>query len=502
MARGLTGALGVAALACLGSCASSPPRTELAPGAALSAADEEALRAHPPPIEAARRFYLPDAYVATLANGLRLVVFERHALRVVSAELVLPGGVAAAHEPPAIVQLMVNTLTAGTQRRNEPSLYVAMNLNLIQLHPHVNNSWLGFNVRAPAASFDQALSLLHDVALEPTFPATAVEVVRRRMTGIESAHVDQPARAAQRNFFAALFGPQDPYTLEAQPQARDLESAGRDQVVAAWRDLMIPAGATLIVAGDVNPLVVRQSVATLFGGWAPDAAARPRVPVAASVGPVDSARIIVVDRPGAPHATIFYGGRAPADPKTGEPDLPAQQAASAVVQELVDRAESRAKSSRTTDEPGPTWTARRRLPARALWWEKTVAPDRVGAAVRQLDEWLTELRDRGPDASELRHCRASVGQRIVTWFETIERITESFADYVGAGLPLDWISRFADSLTAQPWERARDVLPRPEQMRLVVVGDLMAVIPQLLALKRGPVEVHDADGRLLRTFSR
>jgi zinc protease len=425
-----------------------------------------------------------------------LIVFERHALRIVAAELVVRGGTAGLpHESLAAVRLMLNSLLSGTQRRSEAQLYQAMNQWLIQLYPHSNDTWLGISLRAPSASFDQALPLLHDVALEPLFPGYAVEVVRRRMIGNETAHLEQPSHIAQRNLFAALYGVHHPYTQALASPARDVANVSRDQVVAAWREVMDPAETSLIVVGDVNPLVVRQSVATLFGDWSHPSEERARSPVPTPTLAAGSGRIIAVDRPGARTTTIIYGGHY-------LDDSPPERAAGALWEELVSQVESRATSFAAGGEAGATWRAWRHFPAAAFWWERTVAPDQVRSVLRELEGWIGGLRDREPNVNDLKIARARATHGLPLAFETVENIADTYGDIVGAERPLDSIGQFVVAATELQWPQIRAALPQPDQMRVVVVGDLAAVTDQLLSLGWGPVEVHDPDGRLLRTVSR
>ena len=69
----------------------------------------------------------------------------------------------------------------------------------------------------------------------------------------------------------------------------------------------------------------------------------------------------------------------------------------------------------------------------------------------------------------------------------------------GGNLPLDAINKFQASAGNLPWEDIRRALPEPDQMRLVVVGDLKLVSPQLLSLGWGPIEVHDSDGEIAKS---
>jgi predicted Zn-dependent peptidase len=381
-------------------------------------------------------------------------------------------------------------MLSGTQRQDEMHLYLELDQNLIDLSPHAHDRWMGVNMRAPSWRFDQALTIMRDIALTPTFPEDMIDVSRRRLIGNETASVE-PWIAGQRNLVAALFGLGHPYSVALASPARDLQRLVREDVVSAWRDMTDPAEATLVVAGDVDPLVVRQSVATLFGGWAHDPARHPAAPVPAPEPAAGSARIVAVDRPGAPQVTIFYGGRL-------QEDSAAHNAARSLIEELLDQAQARSQTYAAGSEPGASWSSRQHYPA-AFWWQKTVAPGQVAFALRQLDGWFGELRDRGPDANDLKAARARVTRRLPRAFETVERVADLYSDTVADDFPLHWVDDYQASADGLTWAEIRRELLAPEQTHIVVVGNLATLMDQLLSLGWGAVEIHDVDGRLLRT---
>ena len=119
-----------------------------------------------------------------------------------------------------------------------------------------------------------------------------------------------------------------------------------------------------------------------------------------------------------------------------------------------------------------------------------------------MEGWVGELRDRGPNATDLKMARARVTNSLPLVFETVEKIADAYGDIVGADLPLDSISQFVASAAELRWQQIRGTLPQRNQVHIIVVGDLTSAMDQLLSLGWGPVEVHDPDGRLLRTVSR
>jgi predicted Zn-dependent peptidase len=476
--RYISGVKLIVALVWLGACAVSPRPVQPSGNAGVSATGHEAGRGHPPP-EQAYGFGLPEPYAARLSNGMQLVVLERHTPRQVAIDLVVRGGTASLPQgSPAIARLMTETMPMSTQRSGVVEILQALNQNAIQLSPHIADTWLGFKMRAGSPQLDAALRILSEIALEPTFPTVSVNAMRQVLIPqLESS--EQPAAAARRNLFAALYGLDHPYTVALAPQAHDLEAVSRDDVADLRRAVMDPARTILVVAGDVDPLVVREAVATLFGEWARDPTVRDPLPVAVPPAVSGPTRIIAVDRPGAQQATIFYGGRLP----TG--DSIASRAARVLIQDLVEQGQTRANASGSHD-PTANWKAAGHFPVGILWWETQVAPAQAPIAVHQMDGWLCQLRERGPDAKELQAARNRAILHHPALFATIEYIAAAYAELVAVGLPLDSINKLQASLVTLPWDQIRPALPPADQMRLVVVGDLKVVTPSCCPWDGGP----------------
>ena len=71
-----------------------------------------------------------------MPNGMRLIVAERHAVRLVSAELVMVGGSASLPgEAPAAWSLIAGSAVHGTKSFTETQLFGEMNAHLIEINP-------------------------------------------------------------------------------------------------------------------------------------------------------------------------------------------------------------------------------------------------------------------------------------------------------------------------------------------------------------------------------
>jgi zinc protease len=483
----------------LAACAAAGPQPGVVELPVLAwASGDDAFRAQPPAPFPEAAFEPPALDVTTLANGMKLIVVERHAVRLVAAELVLVGGSASLpDETPAALALMVRCTANGTKSFDEPQLFSEMNTHLIEVSPQVGDSWYGFSMRAPSVSFGRGLQIIHALALEPTFPQASFETARGQAVGHTAFDPDNVDLIARRNLYAALYGPSHPYTRALAPRKADLARVTREDLVRIWRQTVDPSVATLVVAGDVDPREVRRLVEAQFGGWKHDPLFPPRatVPVAAPSGP----RLVVVDRPGAQQAKVLYGA---VSPSVGSPDHPTDL----LLRALLGGMRSSALATEVRDELGAAWRAgvdfANRPNAGLDWWYGSVAPERTAAVLATLDRRLGELRAQGPAPNELAAAKEAVVRSFPHRYETVKELVATVAQAEAFNLPLDNAGRVIAEVGAVSGDEVRAAVPDPAAVKAVVVGDLTVLGDSLLGLEWGPIEVRDADGRLLRTLAR
>jgi len=449
----------------------------------------------PPPLPAPP-FFPPEAQLATLSNGMGVVVAERHSSQVFAADLMLRGGTAASPDRPAIAsKVMAESLMTGTANHSQGEIYTLMDQKLFDLDVRLNPFWIDVSARALPSAFDATIEMIADLALRPTFPGPEIEVIRRREIG-QAAHAgDDPSLIGRRNLSLAIYGPQHPSARFLEPAAPALANLTRDDIARLWRETITPAETVLVIAGNVDPRAVVARAQALFEGWRADPTFRP--PPAIPPPRAVAVRLIVVDRPRAPQATVFYAVPVPpVDRSTYYPSL--------VIAQLLGM-RSGALQTALRDRLGATWSGTASLDDNPsggmLWWQGSVAGERTADALRELDSRVRALSAPGPTQDELAISKEGLVAALPRGLESVRSLSRVFTWMVGARLPLDYLDTRRDNINGVSLDAVRAAVPDPTKTKAVVVGDLAALKPQLLALGWGTIEEHDAAGRFVRVVS-
>jgi len=273
--------------------------------AAPAAAPAPAAKKQTPPApQPAKEIHFPAFEEKTLANGLRVVVIERHDSPAVGLELLVQAG--KAHTPAAKAGLASATATLlreGTATRSAQQ--IAETIDAVGGDLSINGAWDTAYATTQVTS-DQVglgLDLIADVVLHPSFPADEIERWRAQtLNGLQIQQQD-PRYLAGAVFARAVFG-DHPYGLPDSGTPESVRGITRDDLVAFHRAHYVPNGAILAVVGDIKAADAFARVEKAFGGWARGQDNK--------VAPVqetarDKPRILVIDKPDAVQTEIRVG---------------------------------------------------------------------------------------------------------------------------------------------------------------------------------------------------
>ena len=140
--------------------------------------------------------------------------------------------------------------------------------------------------------------------LLPTMDLAKLNLQRDVVKNERRQRVDnQPYGRADETILAALYPPSHPYSWPVIGSMADLSAASVDDVKNFFRTYYAPNNATLVIAGDFQPVAVKQLVAQYFGPISRGPAVKRRTTVPAVVIPRDKF-IVLEDKVQLPR--LFY----------------------------------------------------------------------------------------------------------------------------------------------------------------------------------------------------
>ena len=432
----------------------------------------------------------PPFKEATLGDGLQLVVIERHEQPAVSVSLSFRAG--ALHDPAGkegLAALVAELLSKGTDTRSAEQIAATIEGVGGSLSADAGEDFLTISADALSDQVDLVFDLLGDVTLHSTFPETELELARTRALSALALELSQPASLASRFFAHEIYG-HNPYGR--RPTRESFRAVTRDDVTGFVRERLRPAGALLVVAGDVTEEQVRAAIGRAFAGWrgAPPAAASfPAPPTKAS------SDILLVHRGGSAQSNIVLGNT------TILPSDPVYYAGRVATQVLGGGADARLFLI-LREQKGWTYGAyagmrRYRGPG---YWEATaeVRTEVTDSALAELLHQVDRIRTDAPPDSELTAARGFLVGGFPLTIETPEQIAVQVANAKLLGLGDDYLRLYRERLNAVTGLQARTAAARlyhRNALTIIVVGDGAKLYDRLKAI--APVRMVDADGQPL-----
>jgi predicted Zn-dependent peptidase len=452
--------------------------------AALSAQAPD--RTRPPAAGPAPALKLPTIQKRQLSNGLPVWIVELHEVPVAQVNLVVRTGTAG--DPAGkygIASLTASMLVEGAGGRSSLEIADAVDFLGADLSAAAGIDATAVRLHAPVARLGDALPLMADVALRPTFPNDELERIRQqRLTGLLQAR-DDPATIASLAFSRTLYGPTHRFGTAAMGTAQTIQAFTTADLRAFYTATFRPDNSTVIVVGDVLPDKILGLLETSFGSWrvTGNAAPRPKLPAAAAR---TTREVYLVDKPGAPQSQIRIGAVGVA---RSTPDFfPIQ-----VMNTILGGAFSSRLNLNLREKRGYTYGASSgfdmRLEPGPFSAQAGVQTDKTAESLTEFFNELNGMLKPVP-VEELARAKNYVALRFPGTFETTGDISRRLEDVLVYDLPEDYFSRYVQNIqavTAAEVQRVAQKYIQPERLAIVVVGDRKTIEPRIQALKLGPI---------------
>ncbi len=318
----------------------------------------------------------------------------------------------------------------------------------------------------------EAVGMIADLLRRPTLPEAELDRIKRNFDRQLALARTRPGSLANEQFLAALY-PDHPYG-RLLPTADQLRAYRIDEVRRFHAENFGAARTRIYVAGRFERAAMEQAIVKAFGDWArgPD-------PLIAPPRAVAQAKLLLVDRPGAPQSTIMMGL------PTIDPSQPQFMSVS-VMNTLLGGSFISRITSNIRESKGYAYSPSSSVSARyrsAYWAEQAdVTTDATGPALKEILGEIERLRREPPTAAELRGIQNYRAGVFVIQNSTRGALIGQLAFIDLHGLPDEYLTKFVERVYAFTPEQigaaARDYV-KPQEMTIVVVGDLAKVRPQL-----------------------
>jgi zinc protease len=430
----------------------------------------------------------PAVQRATLSNGLKVILLERHSTPIVNLAVAADAGYASDPDAKAgLAALTLDVIDEGTTTRDTFRIVDELDALGARIGAYNTLDQSVVTLQALPMNLGPSIDLLADVLLRPAFPQDLVDLsIRQRVARIRQEQA-QPGAAAMRILPRILYG-------EGHAYAKPMTGAGYERTVSAlkradlveWhRNWFAPNNSTVIVTGDVTLKQIVPELERAFGAWKRADAPRKNL---ATVPRTAGRKVYLIDKPDAPQTVLVA---AHVSEPGGQRD---EIAIESVLRNFGGISTSRLMRNLRLDKHwtygvrGGLTDARGQRP---FVINTAVQTDKTKESIQELVKELRGVAGERPIAGEefasaMRNQTLGLPGR----FDSLNALESAALSLVNFGYPDDYFAKYASNvrgLTAKDLNAAATRVVRPEDVIWIVVGDLKKIEAGIRELNLGEV---------------
>ncbi len=448
-----------------------------------------------PALSAERPFAPPRAQRFTLANGMAVLVVERHTLPIVSMRLVVAGAGSAADPvgQAGLAALTADLLDEGAGGLSSLALADEIETlgSSIGVWADVDTAYV--RTTSLARTLDKTVELMAKIVTAPAFDAKEAERVFGDVKTELLLRRDQPPDVASL-VFARVLGGDTAYGHPPAGLLADVEKLTIDDTRAFYARVWRPEAMTLVVAGDVDAAKLVAALEGKLGAWKPAPAADGPAKSKPKVKLPPLTRLAVVDKPGAEQTRLVIGLH-------GVPRADARYHTIEVLSTILGGGFTSRLVQRLREQLGYTYGIRavhRYLETTGIFAISSgVFTPVTGDSLAEIRTILTNLSTKTVPAPELSKAKQNLIRQLPADFDSNGDVAAAFADLARYELPDTWYDGFTAAVarvTAKDIRATAKKLIPEKKMTYIIVGDLSVISKALDTLKLGKPVTFDSDG--------
>lgn len=472
---------------------------EVHPFPELNASTESADRSKLPALGENPEVKFPEVQRATLSNGLKVVLAERHSVPVVNFRLMVDAGYAADQKINAgTAKLTMDMMDEGTKKLN--SLEISEQLSLLGANlstgSNLDNCVVSLN--ALKTNLDPSLDLFGDVILNPSFPENDFNRLKKNLLVSIQREKATPVQMGLRVFPQLLYGKNHAYgnPLTGSGTEASVNNITRADLVKFRNDWFKPNNATLVIVGDVTMAEIKPKLEKLFKDWKMG-----DVPVK-NITDVElnkNSIVYIMDKPGSQQSIIFAGNVVPK--RSSVDEIPIRTFNDILGGVFTSRINMNLREDKhwSYGSFSILWDTKAQRP---FFVYAPVQTDKTKESMTEIQKELTGIINEKPiTKEEFEKDKENQTLSLPGSWETMDAVSGSITDIVTYNLPDDYYSKYASLVEAQTIDevqKAAGKIVKPNQLVWVVVGDRTKIEDSIKSLGFGNVKYIDGDGNVIQ----
>ncbi len=453
-------------------------------------------RSQAPPLGEDRPFKAPDVLSSRLDNGLEILVVERRDLPKVAVRMVTKAG--SADDPPGkdgLADLTVGTMEMGTETRNALEIERALGDLGTSITGFASREYSVLAFEVLTRNLPAALAIFTDVARNPVFPESEVDLQKKRRLDSLARTEKTPSAIAGRVSYMLAFGPDHPYGTASNGLPRTVEKMNRDDFAEFYSTYWKPGSSAMVFAGDISLAEAEALARRHFGDWSGGARPPRKIPEPKPAAPGKVYMVDVQDAAQTEVSSILPG--------------PTRKADDYYVVDLANTVWGGTAGSRLNlnirEEKGYSYgvfASAIALSEAGMWrGSGGMQTDKTKEALAEFNKELREIAGQRPvTGQELADAKAKRIRGYAQQFESLGHVAGEISSLWSMNLPMTELQRAPEEFGKATLEQVNAVAESyaaPSKAIWLLVGDAAKIEAGIRELNLGEIVRIDSEGKPL-----
>jgi zinc protease len=462
-------------------------------------AESGADRTKRPVMTKAKELSLPDVQTATLSNGIKIFLSERHSVPVIEMAMIFDGGDAAnVKSKMGLAGFTLGMMNEGTKSLS--SLELAEKQERLGARIAASGGRDTFRVRASVLKANLAASaaLWADVVMNPAFKEK--DIKRDQSLAIEDIKRSRnnPQSIAFNILLPVLYGNDHAYGFPSDGTEKSVMAFKTQDLKKFHSQWIRPDNAKIFVSGDTTMKEIKRQLEKSFGKWkAPKISKGTKSfkDVALAVKP----RVILIDRANTPQSMIIAGHLMASSGADNYLELETMNG-------ILGGTFTARLNMNLREDKGWSYGAQTGITSargQRIWYNfASVQTDKTAASLNEMIGEITRYRSTKPATKA--ELDLFVKSKTLTLPGRFERASSVLGHMISndnlgrAQKSAEALKKKYDAMTPAMMAALAKSEFHPKAMVWVVVGDLKKIEANVRKLKLGDVEIWNTEGQKIR----
>lgn len=456
---------------------------------------QEKFRRLPPYPEPIKEWRLPRLESAILTNGLTVGVISRKNSPFLSLQLMLTAGESSSPENlPGLATMTARLMSRGTTLLSSADIEDKIESIGGKLDILVSFDRTLFSFKFLEQYLDEALSLLNQIILQPSFSSSELDAVRRALF-YEIVDWRKDADVlAERQLLRWLF---KGHAYERGLFNEDsLRLISRRDIQAFYNRYYRPENAVLVLGGDISLSLASRKISHYFNIWKGESLTQPQLP---ALSPLTEKNLGFIDLPRSKEVTIAMGNILSS--RFAQDIFPLL-----VINQIFGGSPHSRLFMNLRETRQLTYVAFSKIEVYQSGWlfliQVKLPPASVSAALKEVDRELSRLTKEKIPAAEIEQAKSFLLESFPLNLEPLEIMTRRAAEVLAFKLVDDHWNRWPENILTLEANRIIEATQKllSVPMSVVVVGDGRLI--SNFFEEHDQIKVYDYKGQHLYTMSK